>query len=75
MAFPALDALIGRVKRSAVDAYFNSFEYWRVKDNKYIYGYSSDDMGDMRGLTAPNDQGEGGFEVLGPDDPFFTINT
>lgn len=37
MTFPTLDALIGRVKRSAVDAYFASFEYWRVKDNKYIY--------------------------------------
>lgn len=40
MTFPALDALIGRVKRSAVDAYFASFEYWRVKDNKYIFGFN-----------------------------------
>lgn len=68
MTFPALDALIGRVKRSAVDAYFASFEYWRVKDNKYIYGYNWDEFGDERGLTAPNEQGEGGFEIIGPDD-------
>lgn len=69
MTFPALDALIGRVKRSAVDAYFNSFEYWRVEDNRYIYGYGGELVtGTVYGLTAPNDQGEGGFEVLDPSD-------